>query len=317
MYPSKLNVAEKPVWYYSDCFPPDRPYRLTSTFCHQNYQIDMHRHDFYEVNFIVRGRGVHYTERSHREIGVGDIIVVPPSAFHGYYEIDGLDVFHMLIHKNFFHRYYSDLNMLTAFQILFNADHMVRENNRDLPLFHVDGDAYAQLHELFVKLADLEQTTSTEDHLTAYALSLMIVIRLCAEYRRQFLGNSDEANKNDGQDLSILKAVDYIHTHYAEKISLDELTKLTYMSKATLCERFRRLMGFTPANYINYYRILVAKKMLIETTRSVTEIAQDAGFFDTSHFIRTYKKYEGISPSLLRASLPGNRIDESHRESGA
>lgn len=305
MYPSKLPVDEKAVWFYADVFPDNQPYKLIRCFIHKNYEMKLHTHDFYEINLIISGKGVHYTDNSNKETATGDVIVIPPGSFHGYYNIDSLDVYHLLIHKNFFNKYYSDLNMLSAFKLLFNADYKMRNKNSNIPYFHINSGTYEECKKLFSQLDDIDVRTfgNKEEslpamHLMSYTTTIMLIIKLCEAYRQQFL--SIKPNENSVNDMNLFNVVEYIHSHYAEKITLEDLCKVALMSKTALSEKFNRFMGQSPLGYVNYYRILVAKKMLLETEKPIAEIAVETGFFDTSHFSKTYSKYENISPMKLR-----------------
>ena len=48
--------------------------------------------------------------------------------------------------------------------------------------------------------------------------------------------------------------------------------------------------------YLNFYRIEIACEQLLSTDLSVTDIAINCGFNDVSYFIKTFKKYKGITP---------------------
>jgi AraC family L-rhamnose operon transcriptional activator RhaR/AraC family L-rhamnose operon regulatory protein RhaS len=309
MYPKKLPTDIKPVWFYEDCFPKNRPFKLVSTFCHKNYNMFMHSHNFYEINYVINGMGVHYTEKNNREAKIGDVFVIPPEEFHGYYNVNNLDVFHMLIHKNFFHRYYSDLNLLSAFPMLFSIEHNLRKDNANIPSFHIFESDKVELDILFKKLDALEQSTvidgtDTADYLKTYTLALLIIIELCSLYKKQFLNNNiDKKNQEDKYFTDIFNSIEFIHLNYKEKINLDDITNISFMSKTAISNRFKEFLGMTPLNYVNYYRVLASKKLLLETEKSITEIAIEVGFYDCSHFIRNYEKYEGTSPSELRKIL--------------
>lgn len=312
MYPQKLPYDEKLIWYYSDCFPDNQPYKLIRCFLHKNYAMNLHSHDFYEINLVVKGKGVHYTDNSLKETAVGDVIIVPPGSFHGYYNLDGLDVYHLLIHKNFFNKYYSDLNMLSAFKLLFNADYKIRNKNVNIPYFHLDENCYEDCKRIFVQLDETDTRTFTNPdeylpamHLMSYTTTIMLIVKLCEAYKQQFFASP--VKERSTSDMNIFSVVEYIHLHYAEKITLEDLCKAAFMSKTALSEKFNRFMGQSPLGYVNYYRILVAKKMLLETDKPIAEIAVDTGFFDTSHFSKTYSKYENVSPVKLRNMLKNKR----------
>ena len=58
VYPDELPLALKPIWFYDDCFPKSAALKLTSVFLHRNYEMDMHTHDFFELNVTINGKEI-------------------------------------------------------------------------------------------------------------------------------------------------------------------------------------------------------------------------------------------------------------------
>lgn len=61
----------------------------------------------------------------------------------------------------------------------------------------------------------------------------------------------------------------------------------------------------TPIEYLNYYRLERASYLLTSTDLPVTQVAMDCGFNDLSYFIRSFKKYRGITPKKYRDRAQG------------
>ena len=305
--PVRLPLADKPIWTYRDCFPDERPLKLTSTFCHKNYNIDMHSHDFYEINITVNGEGMHYANHKSYKVSTGDVVVIPPEIYHGYHNGDKLNVFHVLVHRNYFNKYSGDLSVLSAFNLLLLVDPALRDSYT-IPLFHIEGKIYEDILFLLQKLDELEQQTNKipdrADYLLTYSLSFTLIVTLCKEYARQYAPFIESAEKTD--DIGIISVSEYIYRNFAQKITLDDLCCVSMMSKTLLCEKFKKYFGQTPMNYVNRYRVLIAKNMVIETDKTITEIAQETGFFDVSHMLKVYSRYESESPSKLREGLRKN-----------
>ena len=72
------------------------------------------------------------------------------------------------------------------------------------------------------------------------------------------------------------------------------------MSRTLFFKAFKAATGQTPNEFIDSYRVSVAKKLIQENDYSIAEIAEMAGFYDSSHFIKTFKKYCGITPLQMR-----------------
>ena len=93
---------------------------------------------------------------------------------------------------------------------------------------------------------------------------------------------------------------EYIDVHFAEKLSLDEISEQFFLSKFHLSREFKRIYGTTVGNYILGQRITYAKELLRFSDKSMEAIATACGVMDTSYFNKIFKKSEGISPSQYR-----------------
>jgi AraC-like DNA-binding protein len=94
--------------------------------------------------------------------------------------------------------------------------------------------------------------------------------------------------------------IEFIHTHYPQTIHVDELAKLSKTSARQLERRFIKIFGINISDYILRTRINVAIEHLEQTNQTVSDIAQSVGFYDHSHFIRTFKRLRGCSPKQYR-----------------
>lgn len=92
----------------------------------------------------------------------------------------------------------------------------------------------------------------------------------------------------------------FINAHYAESISIDGLVRLARCSDSQFRRGFKTFFKMTPMDYILLTRVNAARELLDHTTRLVADIAQEVGFCDHSHFIRTFKRFRGITPHQYR-----------------
>jgi AraC-like DNA-binding protein len=94
--------------------------------------------------------------------------------------------------------------------------------------------------------------------------------------------------------------VRYISGNFDRIISLDDLSSLVHVSKATLNELFRENFGTTPIKYINELRMKKAMELLEQSDMSIGEISELVGFQSIHYFSRSFKEHEGVSPSEYR-----------------
>lgn len=88
----------------------------------------------------------------------------------------------------------------------------------------------------------------------------------------------------------------YIEKNYEKKITLDELAKIACMDKKYFCSFFKNLVGKTPIEYVNAYRIECACEMLVTTNETVIEVAYNCGFHDCSYFTKIFRQFKNTTP---------------------
>lgn len=88
----------------------------------------------------------------------------------------------------------------------------------------------------------------------------------------------------------------YLNAHLSEKITLDELAAMSFVSKSYLSKQFKQMTGKTIIEYLNEARIENAKLLLITTDKTVEEIAYEVGFDSPKYFFRIFKQQVGMTP---------------------
>ncbi|WP_427108058.1 AraC family transcriptional regulator [Lysinibacillus xylanilyticus] len=94
--------------------------------------------------------------------------------------------------------------------------------------------------------------------------------------------------------------LDYLHAHYQEKISLENLAAHVFLSRAECSRFFKKIVGMTPFTYLLHYRLRKSMELLRDSEQSITTIATTTGFSTVSYYIEKFKKYTGYSPHVYR-----------------
>lgn len=92
----------------------------------------------------------------------------------------------------------------------------------------------------------------------------------------------------------------YIHTHFAEDITREEVARHVCLAPEYFAKQFKKEYGVTIKDYINLCRANAARDLLKTTDLSITEVAGRVGFSDSSYFTVVFKKITGASPSEFR-----------------
>jgi AraC-like DNA-binding protein/ligand-binding sensor protein len=99
---------------------------------------------------------------------------------------------------------------------------------------------------------------------------------------------------------ALLKAEKFIRENYTRKIDLREIAEISGLSAPYFSTIFKKEMGENLSAYLNRLRIEKAATMLVETDKTLNEIAGECGFEDQSWFSKIFKHYMGVSPGKYR-----------------
>lgn len=99
----------------------------------------------------------------------------------------------------------------------------------------------------------------------------------------------------DSDDI-IARVESYIQDHFRENINRDDVAAIAYITPNYLSKQFRNKKGMNLREYINQIRIEEAKRLLLTTNLSVSEVAGLSGYENISYFSTVFRKYTGISP---------------------
>lgn len=115
--------------------------------------------------------------------------------------------------------------------------------------------------------------------------------------QRNSAGNILELDEND---KIIAEAAEYIYFNYDKNITLEQVADKFNMSKSHFSKRFKIVTGFGYKEYLISVRIKEACDMLLNTDKTITDIAFECGFNDSNYFGDAFRKAKGVSPHKYR-----------------
>lgn len=120
------------------------------------------------------------------------------------------------------------------------------------------------------------------------------------EIRKKVLERVGEDREELESIQAIHQAMNYIREHMDREITLEELLRLTGMSKSYFSRNFKDVTGKTFVTYLNDMRIETAKKYLTETKQPIYWIASQVGYVDEHYFRRVFRERTGVTPKQFR-----------------
>lgn len=103
--------------------------------------------------------------------------------------------------------------------------------------------------------------------------------------------------------VQIESAMEYIDEHFVEDISLDMLAQISNMSRSYFSSMFKALNGITVWDYVINKRIALSVNLMMQSELSITEIAFESGFNNSTNFNRAFQKITGLTPREYRNML--------------
>ncbi len=99
------------------------------------------------------------------------------------------------------------------------------------------------------------------------------------------------------ENRHLVNAIHFLHSHYAEKIAVEDVASCAGVSTRYLEKLFEEHLGIGIAGYLTYIRISKAIEMkYARPDYSLTDLAMDTGFGSPQHFSQVFKKKIGVSP---------------------
>jgi transcriptional regulator GlxA family with amidase domain len=120
---------------------------------------------------------------------------------------------------------------------------------------------------------------------------------------------------NDYQEITdprVRRAVFFMEKNITAPISHARAAREAGISARQLERLFQLYLGESPAEYFRRLRLKHAEWLLHNTKKSITDIALECGFADSSHFAKRFKEFCGSSPSARRGSASGKQPDRTH-----
>ena len=169
------------------------------------------------------------------------------------------------------------------------------------PLVHVNGqrDEAAKLRWLLTALAEEMQSQRAGSTTAATHLAkLLFVEALRLHIESEEIERSGWLTALDDRRISI--ALRAIHADPSHGWNLEELAKLSGMSRTSFAVRFRDMVGVPPLTYVLNWRMRLAERELSETDHSVADIAWSLGYGSESAFSNAFSRATGCSPGRFR-----------------
>jgi len=261
--------------------------QMVRAFLYSDYSIEPHNHDFYEMNIIFGGSGIHCIGKESFIVKYGDVFIIPPGTVHAYYDTKNLDVYHILFKKEYVILNKDEAMTVPGFLQLMEVEPFLRQNFSGGMYLNLSKSQLLQLKQdiFFIDDANFigENFYPLKNH-TLWKILYLMSDMFCTQTK------SKKTTKYGYHESQIMETLEYIHQNYGEKITVQKLCELSHLSRSTFLRAFSEVCNCTPMSYLSDYRCKKAVEMLSEGRFSKTETAHKCGFYDLSHMEKNLDK---------------------------
>jgi AraC-like DNA-binding protein len=260
------------------------------------FPFKWHYHPEYELTLITRGEGKRLVGDNYEDFTAGDLVLLGTGLPHTWMSApectEEVSAIVIQFSKKFIESFFTHAEFMAIASLLGHSSgglHFTGAGKEVLEEI-VQLPAQAPVQKILSLLHILQCLTSVAGR------------PLASPY---FLPVKGEANEN-----RLNKVFEYIHTHFQDGLSLTQAASLIHLSESAFCKFFKRATGKTFSAYVNEIRIGRAATLLIESDKSIGQIASEAGFESLTYFNRVFFQAKKTSPREFRKSFLRNRLQK-------
>lgn len=264
------------------------------------FTYPLHQHKEFELNFIERGKGVRrIVGDSVEEIGDYELVLIGGENLEHVWEQGSCrskDIREITIQFSgdiFGDGLLSKNQFASIRRMLKRADHGLVFSLPSIMKVYSTLDTIADESERFVQFLKFMYIL--------YELSVSDEARILASSSFAHTERSTESRR-------VQKVKQYINDHYNEPLKLADLADLVGMSPVAFSRFFRQRTGRTLSDYIVDIRLGFAARMLVDSSKNISEICYECGFNNLSNFNRTFKAKRNYTPRDFRAMFKKNKV---------
>lgn len=262
------------IYLETNCQPPLE----TPEFTWQQHIVTIPRHSIAHIEEVANGK----TQTVSCQVGTASF--TPAGLSRQYRWLQSIELTHIILEPDLIH------------QVAFES---VDPDRIELTPFFVQSNPL--VYQICLSLIQEFEADAANSKLYAESAATMLSIHLLRHHSTRHHGALSQKGHPPNHQLD--RAIDYIHAHLTEDISLEAIANHLGISRYHLCRMFKRSLGVSPHQYVLQQRVEKAKLLLREGKLRMHEIAIACGFSHQSHFNYHFKRLTGATPREFIRSM--------------
>lgn len=252
-----------------------------------------HDHSFFELTYVYSGSCTQKINNNTITLKSGDFLVIPPEVHHSIAVFDESIIIQLPVKKNTLMKVF--FNFLTNDNILsmFFINNIYSKNVNDYIIFHSGDDFHIRTAVLNLLL---ENTNRYDYWQTMMTNTLMNIFSLLLRNYEKSVELPTIVRKTDVQRFGLIR---FIHDNYTN-VTLEMIADKFHYTPEYTSKLIKDTTGITFKKILQKIRIERACYLLWDTNLTVQNIGYQVGYENVEHFIRTFKKVIGMTPTQYR-----------------
>ncbi|WP_332632575.1 AraC family transcriptional regulator [Halalkalibacter flavus] len=261
----------------------------------QERSSEWHYHKELEVLLVLSGKIELLIENEVLILNEGDFVLIGSNQLHKSIKHD-LDNLQYIVFQ-FDVQQYID-------QTIFNYLQHFSETHKPLSFLNYIFEKENVKSNFFNCIMEIYKENKNKDKGYEIAISLLIRKMLLILIRNDYKQILDITYDKDYKKLK--PALDYIEDHLGERLDLNHISSLVNLSYFYFSRQFKKIIGMSLTDYINFKRIKKAERLLLTENISIVETSTSVGIPNISHFYNLFKRHNQCSPNQFIKQLQGN-----------
>lgn len=250
------------------------------THYHLGNLVPKHSHSCSEIVLIVGGTAVETVGGVANRVYPGCVTVIHPGICHEYSDIQDCELFNIACAPELFKSMGVKLSFLQNREALFNS-------TSDSFKLRLSGLLFSDVHTLLSRMYRMFVDKKAVDRqVELRSLFSMLLILLVQAWTPPSTPRSP----------ALTAALELMDNCFNQKLTLDQLARLSCMSPNVFLRRFRTETGKSPRQYLIDLRLCHARSLLNDSDLSIDQIALSCGFYDANYLVKMYKRRYKITP---------------------
>ncbi len=273
-------------------------------------KVPLHWHEEMELIYIKKGRGIVTVDYFSHHVKVGDILVIVPGRLHSIEQEPGysMEYENIIFQPSMLLPRQADVCSTRYFQPLF-------QNQISIPEYLSPDCSYYKDAACCLDQADRlcqDCPPAYEISVKAQILQFFYILFSAASpdsscSGKKGTGRQSQEKRAGSRPGKYLQSIEktkliskYIENHYAEKLSIEKMAQACSLSQSHFMKFFKSTFGMPFITYLKEYRLIMASRLLLTSSSTILEIAQETGFENLSYFNRSFKAMYKQTPTEFR-----------------